>query len=298
MNLGMYKISSLVRLLFRKRLKISSSVIHTNIKDFEFKINQKEAKNYNDAVKNGDKSVFKKDLHSLFYTQISWQIIENLNDYLITKIDNEILKTIIHLSEQFHYYKKIDVPQILTVKSKIWSVSPHKKGTKIIIKFAYYCDEELVAIEYSGGLLFGVRCIGKAQNHEKIPKTKIVEESPVWIKTISIDKELPFIYANKANIDAPIHTDSKFAKSIGLPNNILQGTCTFAKSLELIFDKEFITDLDQIKSVSSKFTGMVVPPNKITVRLLKKEINALYFDVLNNKKETVIKGGQILFKEN
>ena len=100
---------------------------------------------------------------------------------------------------------------------------------------------------------------------------KALESADVVLYDYLANEEL-LKYAKKAEIDAPIHTNPKFAKSIGLPDIILQGTCTFAKSVSLILLKELNNEAKQIKSVAAKFTGMIVPPNKITVRLLKKEV--------------------------
>ncbi len=291
----MRKIIAAIRFLFRPRLEISSDSIKINIKDVQYLITKEDVVSYNDAVTNGIEDDAFVGLHPLFYTKISWHIIESLNKYLEKPIDNEILKTIVHQSESITFYEEVAIPTQLVVKSKIWSISPHKKGTKMLIRFDYYANNELLATEYSGGLMFGVKCKGKKQSLGELAQTtKIDEQQPLWEESVNIDKNLPYTYAEKAEIDAPIHTNPKFAKSIGLPDIILQGTCTFAKSVNVLLSKELNNDIKQIKSVSAKFTGMVVPPNIITVRLLKKDKKTLYFDVINNKGEAAIKGGEIL----
>ena len=290
----MNKLIASIRFFFRRRLKISSNAIGTEIRDFHYSLTAESVANYNEAVENIPANMRVKGLHPLFYTKISWQIIENLNAHLEVPIDDKILKTIVHQSEFITFYKEVGDSTQLTVKSKIWSISPHKKGTKMLIRFEYYSDNELVATEYSGGLLFGVKCMGKGQSLGEVPQTIKIEKSAIWEETIEIDKDLPYTYAKKAEIDAPIHTNPKFARSIGLPDIILQGTCAFAKSVNVILSKELDNNVSIVKSVSAKFTGMVVPPNNITVRLLKKEKESLYFDVVNKKGEAVIKGGQVL----
>jgi len=164
------------------------------------------------------------------------------------------------------------------------------------LKLNYYADNKLIAEEYTTGLMFGVKCLGEDRCLEKIPKPIRIETQPIWQKTIDIDSNLPYFYAEKAEIDAPIHTNPKFAKSIGLPDIILQGTCTFSKAISLILEKEFEGNNVIVESVSAKFTGMVMPPNSISVRLLKKEDKSVYFDVLNNKNQAVIRGGEIKVK--
>lgn len=289
-----------LRFLLRQRLSVSSDLVYAKIKSFNYTVEVADVLKYNDAVKNDTQQPTSTNnntfLHPLFYTKISWRIIENLNKFLENPIDDKILKTIIHQSEYIIFHRELKLPASLTVESKIWSVQAHKRGTKILIRFDYYADNKPIATEYSGGLLFGVKCIGEGKNLGKIPKSEKIDEKALWEEKITIDKLLPYKYAEKAEIDAPIHTNPKFAKSIGLPTIILQGTCTFAKAVNLILSKENEGKPYKIKSVSAKFTGMVFPPNMITVRLLKKEKNTLSFDVFNHEKEAVIKGGQIIME--
>jgi len=289
-----------LRFFFRKRLVFFSDEVFSQIKDFDYLVNAKDLSNYNEAIKNDKQQNISTDIeeiiHPLYYTKISWKIIENLNKYLENPFDEAILKTIVHQSETIIFHNDLEFPANLKVVSKIWSIQAHKKGTKIVIKFDYYSDNKHIATEYTGGLLFGVKCIGGGKSLGEIPKTEKIDELSIWEEKIEIDKLMPFIYAEKAEIDAPIHTNPKFAKSIGLPNNILQGTCTFAKVVSIIMTKECKGNLDIIKSVSAKFTRMLIPPNRVTVRLLKKKKNILYFDVLDNKNKAVLRGGQILLK--
>lgn len=291
----MRKIIASIRFLFRPRLEISSESIKIGIKDFQYLLTKNDIVNYNDAVSNGAEDDVLTRIHPLFYTKISWRIIENLNKHLEQAIDEGILKTIVHQSEYIIFHEKLQFPAKLTVKSKIWSLRRHKKGTKMLIRFDYFAADKHIATEYSGGLLFGVKLKGKDKSLGGTLKNKRVDETVIWSETLEIARDLPYTYATKAEIDAPIHTNPKFAKSIGLPDIILQGTCTFAKSTSLILFQEFGENIPEIKSVAAKFTGMIVPPDKITVRVLKKEGGLLHFDVLNNKNKAVIKAGQIAF---
>ncbi len=292
------KLKLKLNFLLRKRLKISSNFIHSQIKDYYYPVKTEEIKNYNEAVRNDSSEIpskkFKENLHPLFYTKISWQIIKNLNNFLEEPIDDRILETIVHQSEYITFHTKLKLPAKLKVQSKIWSVKAHKKGTKILIKFDYYSDGELIATEYSGGLLFGVKCKGESDSLGNLPVSERFNTPGIWKKEIHIDKLLPYIYAEKAEINAPIHTNPKFAKSIGLPDIILQGTCTFAKAVNIILEEMSDDNGSKIKSVSAKFTGMLVVPNKITVRLLKIENKIFKFDVLNNEGKGIIKGGEVV----
>jgi hypothetical protein len=82
---------------------------------------------------------------------------------------------------------------------------------------------------------------------------------------------------------------------MGLPDIILQGTATLAMSVSTVIRKELNKNPQRIKMVSGKFTDIVVPPNQLSVRLLKKNEQEIYFDVSDQNDKFVLKGGYIKF---
>jgi len=292
------KAIAILKFIFRKRIKISDKVANTEIKNIDYFIDNEMIINYTEAVMNkegkNDKYSKIENAHPLFYTRISWNIIENLNKHLEKPINEEILRKIIHQSEYIEFFDELKPSTKLTVRPKIWHIKKHKKGTKLLLKIDYYSDNKLLATEYSEGLLFGIKLIGENKQIGELPKFYKTGKDFVWKNTINIDKNLPYFYAKKTNIDAEIHTDPKFAKSIGLPDIILQGTCIFAKSVNTILNDNIKEEV-KIKSVSAKFTGMTVTPNNITVKINSKTKDQILFSVFNNKNEAVIQGGEIKF---
>lgn len=283
------KLKVLIKFLLRPRLQITSDVVNRRIRDFHYTVTETDIRNYNSVTDKIDPA----RAHPLFYTRISWQLIENLNKYLTEPIDGRILETIVHQSEHITIHKQLTAPAQLRVESKVWSLMPYKKGTKMAVKFSYYNGTDLLAVEYARGLLFGVKCNDEGSALGEIPKPTRTEANPLWQEKLPILRQLPYEYAEKTDINADIHTNPEFAKALGLPDIIVQGTCTFAKAVSLISRKELHDDTAKIKSLTVNFIGMLVPPNEITVRLLKKEEKKLYFDVLNDKQQPVLKGGEI-----
>jgi hypothetical protein len=291
------KIRAGVRFFFRKRLFISSNFVQAKIKDFQYKISPQAIINYNQIVSNKeDKTSGEKNyIHPLFFAKINWQVIDNLNNYLEKPISQDVLNTLVHQSEQVFIHNWPEAINEFLVKSEVIEIKEHKRGTKLAIKFDYFAGETHVATEYSSAIMFGIKLQGEGQCVEQMPWPKAIKQAPLWIETIAIDKKLPYTYADQAEIDAPIHTNPTYAKSIGLPDIILQGTCTFAKSISRIVAKELDNDYSRLKGVSARFTGHVVPPNRLNVKLLKKTNKSLSFEVTNDRDEVVIKGGEILF---
>jgi hypothetical protein len=296
----MNKIIASLKFIFRKRFHISSDFINIRIKDFSYSLSNEKISAYNQVVNNYKKEQ-KVDListyvHPVVFAKINWQMIQNLNDFLEKPINPEILETLVHQSEQIFLHQDSEDLSSLVVKSKIIEIKKHKKGTKLAIKFEYFSGDIAVATEYSSAILFGVKLRGKERTIEQMPWPEKVNNKPIRIEQIEIEKDLPYEYAEKAEIDAAIHTDPVFAKSLGLPDIILQGTCTFAKALNTIIQKELNNDYSKIQAVSARFTGHVVTPNTLNVRLLKQNEQRLHFDVTTKQNLTVIKGGTILLK--
>ncbi len=283
-----------IRFLFRKRLTISTDVIDYQVRDFSYQLTPQNIQDYNDVVKNG-KSQFAPIQNPVFFCKITWQILEKLEQFIEQPFDKALLLNLVHQSEVITNYQPLNPESKITVKSRIWSITAARKGTKMVVKFEFYEGDKLIASSFSTGILYGVKCNGEARSLGDVPKTKRINKEPIWTESITVDRNLPFEYATKAEIDAGIHTDEAFAKSIGLPDIILQGTCSFAKAIEKITEKELSNREFKLHSVSTKFTGMLVPPNNLTVRLLDKDQNTFYFDVLNQSGDAVLRGGQLKY---
>ncbi len=283
-----------LRFLFRKRLSISPASIDTAIRDYPFTISRESANNYRDVVSVESGKFEDGAIHPLYLTKISWHIVENLNEFLFSPIKPSLLKMLVHMSNHFEYYKPLEYDKKYVVKSHLCLIEPHRKGTKLTLRFDYLLDDDLVAVEHTSGLLFGVKCQGKGRVFGKLPRHERVDEGDLWYENIPIERQLPYVYAKKAEIDAPIHTDPSFAKSIGLPDIILQGTCTFAMSVSLIM-KAFNIEEREVKQLSVNFTGMLTTPNTIKVNIVFRSENKIVFSVNDDKGSTLIKGGSIIF---
>ncbi|MCF6193334.1 MAG: hypothetical protein L3J46_03250 [Kangiellaceae bacterium] len=292
--LNFNEIMASLRFLLRKRLSISPETIDTRIRDYQFQITEESAVSYHEVISQEHSSDDKYLVHPLYLTKVSWHIVESLNDYLKTPIEPKLLEMLVHLSNHFEFFAPLELNKKYTVKSHLCQIKPHRKGTRLTVRFDYWLEDKLVASEHTTGLLFGVRCRGEGIMREELPSYPRVIETAIWSKSIPIEKCLPYVYAKKAEIDAPIHTDPKFAKSIGLPDIILQGTCTFAMSVNCIL-VELKIATKEVKCLSVNFTGMLLTPNEIKIDIVFQTEQKIVFNVYDNKGNALIKGGNIIF---
>ncbi|MDQ7048300.1 MAG: MaoC/PaaZ C-terminal domain-containing protein [Enterobacterales bacterium] len=290
----MNKLLAAIRFLFRKRLSIDSSVLSMQMSDYYFSISQQQADEYRSIVEPPLPVKTQLAVHPLYLTKISWFLVKNLNQFLKRPIAPQLLKMLVHMSDRFEYFEMLEIDTKYRVESHLSLIEGHSKGVRLMVRFEYFKDNKLIAVEHTGGLLFGVKCLGGRRELGAQPQNPRYPEILIWQDFLPIDKNLPFEYAKKAEIDAPIHTQPEFAKSIGLPDIILQGTCTFAKAVSLVWEKYYQRrDYSQIKCLSANFTGMLFVPNEIKVRLVYQSTNKLVFDVLDKDGNSVIKGGCI-----
>ncbi len=235
-------------------------------------------------------------IHPLIFTSINWQMTENLNHYLEQPIEPAILENIVHQAEYIELHDMNADMNKLKVSAKVIEIKKHRRGTKMAIKFEYFSGDIKVATEFSAAILFGVKLKGDDRVAEKMPWPEKIEGQAIWTAEIKADARLPYRYAEKTKIDAAIHTDPAFARSIGLPDIILQGSCSFAKAINEIVSREINGDYKRIKGIAARFTGHVVVPEILEIKTLKKSNKKIHFRIDTRSGKSVIKAGQINLK--
>jgi acyl dehydratase len=90
---------------------------------------------------------------------------------------------------------------------------------------------------------------------------------------ITPDKYLPHRYAGASGDFNPIHIDDEFAKSVGLPRNILHGLYTMGLVAKANAIALAAGDPRALKKLSVQFRGMGVPEQEIVVTGTIKEID-------------------------
>ena len=83
----------------------------------------------------------------------------------------------------------------------------------------------------------------------------------------------------------PIHTSQRFARQVGLPQIILQGTATLALAVREIIGQEADSRPWRLKEIYCRFSGMVIPGSDITLQvygaLRDSNKDRIYFEVVN-----------------
>jgi acyl dehydratase len=231
-------------------------------------------------------------------------VIERIGDYIKAEsFPREVMFTQVHYTEHLHIHRPVRPGDSLTVSGTIAAILPHRAGTHVVIRFDAKNDgTEPVFTEHIGAMMRGVECTDNGKGDDALPA---IPEMPgpgtmVWESDIYIHPMAPYIYDGCTNIHFPIHTSVKFARQVGLPGIIHQGTSTLALAVRDIIDREATGDSRMVESVSCRFTGMVLPGSDITVQLTGKRTSDsgtdLFFSVINAEKKHAVSNGHIRLK--
>jgi len=286
-------------------MKISSKYVGTKFREHRVVVNWRDTMNYAAAVEDNNPRYFDDEQQQgiiappMFSVAATWQIVENLGKYTETAdFPLEVLTTAVHGSEFLEFHAPIKPGDVLTIHGVVAAIVPHRAGTFIVFKFAALDQQgQPVFTEYFGGILRGVECEDSGAGGEALPAVPKAPEtcSNDWEQLISIDALRAHLYDGCADIHFPIHTSQRFARKVGLPGILLQGTATLAFAVRELVNRNANGDPGRLLALGCRFTGMVFPGTDIRVQLLSCVENDshtdLFFRVLDDKSEVVIKDG-------
>jgi acyl dehydratase len=154
-----------------------------------------------------------------------------------------------------------------------------------------------VFTEYTGAILRGVQCSDEGKGIESLPPIpeNPCNDGPLWQKRVFIDPMQTYLYDGCTNIFFPIHTSRRFAREVGLPGIIVQGTATLAHAVRELINREAQGQPSRLKNLHGRFTQMVFPGTEICVQLQgavdREDGKVLFFDVLNDQGQKALSRG-------
>lgn len=286
-------------------MKIESSFTGTPLRDYKTAVDWRATMNYAAAVNDENPLYFNDEAGNdiiappMFAVAATWPIAERIWDFIDDEnFPKDIIKTQVHYTEHLAFHRPVRPGDDLTIKGRVAAIMPHRAGTVTIVRFdALDRDGKPVFTEHLGAMMRGVECVGGGSGGDTIPviPDNTSGEAPLWEQVIPVDRMRPFIYDGCTNIFFPIHTSVAFARMVGLPDIILQGTATLAFAARELTDREAESDSRRLSELSCRFTGMVIPPEDIRVRCTGKILSIggtdIFFEVLNSSGAKVLSHG-------
>lgn len=285
-------------------MDIDSSLTGTHTKDYTTTVSWRSAMNYAAAINDPNEAYLNDELeggiiaHPMYVAALTWPVSGNIAEYMDSKkFPVDIIPRQVHFTEHIEFHKPVRPGDNLTIKGRIAAITPHRAGTHLIMRYDAFDKKGLpVFTEHTGAIARGVECKGGASGINEIPSIPDNPGSIDPVETIiPISPVASFIYDGCTDIFFPIHTSQKFARMVGLPGRILQGTATLAFAAKEIINIEAAGNPLKLKQIFCKFTGMIKPGTDIklvhSANQMDKGGKNIFFQVLNSEGERAISGG-------
>lgn len=289
-------------------MKIASDMVGLKFRPYSIIVSKRHAANY--AASIGDMNpIYFDDMkndeviaHPMFAVALTWPLIEHMHDYVDLPYQPEQAQSVVHFMEHLEFHGTIMPGDHLTIYGEIAAVSPVKAGTFVVLRFKAVNQDGLpIFTEHQGGVHRGVECADQGRGMESIPvvATETAGNAPTWEESVFINPQDPYVYDGCTGIVFDIHTSPRFARSVGLPGIILQGTATLAHAVRHVVDRELGGDPRRLTSIAGQFRAMVIPNTSITIQALEKtqpEQSELHFRVLNQQGKSAVTSGCIQYR--
>lgn len=285
-------------------MKIDSRHVGTPLKRYETTVFQRDTMNFAAAIADHNALYFDDErdggpvAHPMHSVAVTWPILEHIDAYIDLKsFPREILLTQVHYSEHLILHRLMVPGERLTIDGQIAAIVPHRAGTHMIICLSARdaCGQP-VFTEYIGALMRGVSCTDPGRDTDTLPALPAEAAGPAfsWESSMTIDPLLPYVYDGCTRIHFPIHTSRKFARQVGLPDIILQGTATLSLAVKEIVNREAASDPQRLRSIACRFTGMVLPGETIVLQVNGRDHHGnVRFQVRNSHGRLAISSGHI-----
>jgi acyl dehydratase len=240
--------------------------------------------------------------HPMFPVCFEWPVVIGMRQAFASGLTPAESRRGVHATHDVTIHRPIHPPAKLTTRATIVAIEQRKPGAFQLTKLET-TDESgaLVCASMYGTIYRGVEVIGENKSlapNAELPRPKEMPRRPVSESKVHVAAGLAHIYTECAQIWNPIHTDIAVAKAAGLPELILHGTATLALAVSRIVGSEAGEDPSRVARIAGRFSGMVLMPSDITVRVLAREAyengNLVHFDVLTQSGEPAISHGAIL----
>ena len=291
-------------------MEVSSRFVGTPLKEYRTEVVWRDVMNYAAAVGDANPRYFDDErpegivAHPLFCVALTWPILGQIWDFLEAgDFPFHLLATQVHYTEHLAFFGPIRPGIRLAISGQITAILPHRSGTEVIIRLdAWDAEGAAIFTEHTGALLRGVRCADEGRGSETLPTVPAASGPgrPIWEVAIPVDPLQSYLYDGCTGITFPIHTSRQFARQIGLPGIILQGTATLALAVRELVNREAGGDPGRLGSLYARFTAMVRPGTQIRMQLTGRVPGDSgvdsHFCVVNEAGRTAISDGHAFLK--
>ena len=243
--------------------------------------------------------------HPMFPVCFEWPVVLSLREkFRDGGISLEEFRRGVHATHDVTIHRPLRPPEKVTTRATIVSIERRKPGA-----YQVTCLETVdasgapVCTSRYGSIYRGVDVVGDDQplaTFSELPRVREMPRKPRSESIVHVPAGLAHTYTECARIWNPIHTDIKVARDAGLPALILHGTATLALAVSRVVQHEAGDDPAKLARIACRFTGMVLMPSDINMRILAREPyengDLVHFDVLTHSGESAISNGAVVVR--
>ncbi len=235
--------------------------------------------------------------HPMMVIALEWPASRDLRETREFGASDDERRRVVHAGQDTRIFKPLRPGLKLRLSGRLVSARRIKPGTMTVSRLTLTDDAgEPVAVSYATAIYRGVELDGDDTVDDQPPPWPERAPAGAWTETrVPIQRELPHLYTECADIWNPIHTERAFALASKLPDIILHGTCTLALAIKEVVAGPLSGNPEGLIRYGCRFTGMVIPGGAITVRHAPAGASGAVFEVLDEAGDTVIGDGRALF---
>jgi acyl dehydratase len=173
----------------------------------------------------------------------------------------------LHGEQDFRFHRPIEPGMRLLTRAKPLGVMPHSTGSTITV-FGETTTEDGTPIVDQYVTVFIRTAIAPEAVGEGPPDHSVEPEGdPIATVTTAFDPDQTFRYMGASGDTMPLHSDTAFAQSFGLPGIINHGNCTLAFATRALLATTCDDDVHRLKRLAVRFSRWVTPQDVMTTRI-------------------------------
>ncbi|MDQ3571253.1 MAG: MaoC family dehydratase N-terminal domain-containing protein [Actinomycetota bacterium] len=185
-------------------------------------------------------------------------------------IPPELIGSILHGEQDFHFHKPIEPGMVLESISTPIGMRQRSSGVTVVVR----CETrdqaaELVTEQYMTSFVRGAQGaedVGDGAPEHAFP-SRLRDSEPVAEVAQTFDADQTFRYAEASGDPMQIHLDEEFAKAVGLPGIIIHGLCTMAFASVATLQSLTPDDPTRLRRLAVRFASIALPEQTITTKL-------------------------------
>jgi acyl dehydratase len=285
---------------------LGSELVDTRLELPEREIGWRETTNYAAAVGDLNPRYFDDTVYTpltappMFVAAVTRPMFSGqLRSSPYSLIPEDVGVTAVHASYHLVFRRPIRVGDRIRVRGRLASIQPTRAGVYAVTHLDLVDSEgEILVTEYHGTMYRGVACSDGGRSVATTPSVPefTAPEEPVREVSMPINRGLPYVYDGCSDIISLIHTSPAFARDrAGLPDIILQGTCSLALAAKEIVNVEAEGEPARLEELACRFSNFVIPGTTARLQILRTtEVEGgsdVFFHLLNAAGEAALTHG-------